>query len=140
MEGQARGTFEILSKRAEGLARIVAAAGMQPRDAALLMVAEKLPEIAQIQVEAVKGIKIDKVIVWDNLGGAGGTPKTAQFLSGILNALPAWDQLFKSVWFNLGDLVRQSTAEAEDGQTERLKRAQSPQPTPDDVTPAERQP
>jgi flotillin len=132
MEGQARGTFEILSNRAEGLARIVAAAGMQPRDAALLMIAERLPEIAQIQVEAIKGIKIDKVIVWDNLGGAGGTPKTAQFLSGMLNALPAWDQLFKSVGFNLSDLVSKSTAEAGDTQ---IAPVNPPMPEPVNAAP-----
>ena len=32
------------------------------------MVADKLPELIKTQVEAVKGIKIDKVTVWDSMG------------------------------------------------------------------------
>ena len=109
MEGEARGINEILTKRADGLGKIVHAAGDNPSAAAMLMVTDKLQEIARIQVDAIKGIKIDKVIVWDNLGSGGadgksGTPKTAQFMSGMMGALPMWDNLFKSVGFNLADL------------------------------------
>jgi flotillin len=106
MEGEARGINEILTKRADGLGKIVLAAGLDPKAAALLMVAEKLPDIARIQVDAIKGIKIDKVIVWDNLGtGADGQskPNTAKFMSGMMGALPGWDSIFKSVGFNLSD-------------------------------------
>lgn len=110
MEGEARGINEILSNRAAGLKRIVEAAGTDPNAAALLMVTEKLTELARIQVDAIKGIKIDKVTVWDNLGGADGDgkPATAKFMSGMLGALPQWDQLFKSVGFNLSDLFIKS--------------------------------
>jgi len=106
MEGEARGINEILTKRADGLGKIVQAAGLDPKAAALLMVAEKLPDIARIQVDAIKGIKIDKVIVWDNLGtDANGQskPNTAKFMSGMMGALPGWDSIFKSVGFNLSD-------------------------------------
>ena len=115
MEGQARGIKEILSKRAEGLGQIVAAAGNEPQAAALLMVAEKLPDIARIQVDAIKGIKIDKVIVWDNLAGGaeGNSPKTAQFMSGMLGALPMWNELFKSVGFNLGEFFQKNPTETQ---------------------------
>lgn len=112
MEGEARGINEILTKRAAGLAKIVEAAGMKPEAAAMLMITEKLPEIARIQVDAIKGIKIDKIVVWDNLGnsgGEGGTPNTAKFMSGMLNALPAWDEMFKSVGFNLADFFTKSS-------------------------------
>ncbi|MFC2150132.1 flotillin family protein [Calditrichota bacterium] len=108
MEGEARGINQILSMRAAGLQKIVQAAGADPQAAAMLMIAEKLPEIAEIQVEAIKGIQIDKVVVWDNLGGANGdgTPSTARFMSGMLNSLPAWDELFKSVGFNMSDFFK----------------------------------
>lgn len=116
MEGEARGINEILSKRAAGLQKIVEAAAHDPHAASLLMVTEKLPEIAKIQVEAIKGIKIDKVVVWDNLasnaeGGSLGanTPKTAQFMSGMIGALPQWNELFKSVGFNMADLFKKAT-------------------------------
>jgi len=111
MEGEARGINEILTKRAEGLQHIVNAAGGNPQAAVLLMVADKLPEIARIQVDAIKGIKIDKIVVWDNLNknadgtSAGGT-NTAQFMSGMLGALPMWQDLFKSVGFNMKDFFQ----------------------------------
>lgn len=108
MEGEARGINEILEKRAAGFRKLVEAAGSDPTAAALLMITEKMPEIARIQVEAIKGIKIDKVVVWDNLGnGAGkdgnGKTQTAQFMSGMMGSLPNWNELFESVGFNLSD-------------------------------------
>lgn len=106
MEGEARGINEILTKRAEGLRHIVEAAGSDPSAAALLMIAEKMTELARIQVDAIKGIKIDKVTVWDNLGsgkGGDGRPSTAKFMSGMLGSLPQWDEMFRSVGFNIAD-------------------------------------
>ena len=115
MEGEARGIMEILSKRASGLAKIVEAAGLDTQAAALLMVVEKLPEIARIQVDAIKGINIDKVVVWDNLGNSAGDgkPNTARFMSGMLGALPMWDDLFKSAGFNLAEFFKKSAAAKE---------------------------
>jgi len=114
MDGEARGTYEILSNRAAGLQKIVAAADADPKAAVLLMVAENLQEIARIQVDAIKGIKIDKVTVWDNLGGGKGgdnIPNTAKFMSGMLGALPNWSDLFKSVGFNLSEFFDKKVAD-----------------------------
>ena len=121
MEGEARGINEILTKRAEGLKQIVAAAGMDPQAASLLMVTEKLTEIASIQVEAIKGINIDKVVVWDNLGSGdgSGTPNTAKFMSGMIGALPMWNDLFKSAGFNLSEFFEQAQKEQEVRQDEQ---------------------
>jgi hypothetical protein len=47
----------------------VAAAGDDPNSAVKLMIADKLPELTKIQVEAVKNLKIDKITVWDNMSG-----------------------------------------------------------------------
>jgi len=118
LEGEARGIYQILEKRAAGLGKIVAAAGMEPKAAVMLMVAEKLPELARIQVDAIKGIKIDKVVVWDNLGSAGGDgsgkPNTAKFMSGMLGALPMWSDLFKSAGFNIADFFETAKKEKQD--------------------------
>ena len=129
MEGEARGINEILSMRAAGLGKIVQAAGLDPKAAALLMVAEKLPDIARIQVDAIKNIKIDKVTVWDTLnsGGKDGAtiPSTAKFMSGMLNALPMWNDLFKSVGFNLSEFFeKQKEAEAEEAVVEAVEKAE----------------
>ena len=125
MEGEARGINEILTKRADGLGKIVKAAGLDPKAAALLMIAEKLPDIARIQVDAIKGIKIDKVTVWDNLGGGSGdgsgVPNTAKFMSGMLNALPMWNDLFKSVGFNISEFFEKTDKEKKE-QEEKTER------------------
>lgn len=63
MEAQAKGLEEMLTKQAAGLARLVAAAGGDPSAAVQLMVADKLPELTRIQVDAIKNLKIDKVTV-----------------------------------------------------------------------------
>jgi flotillin len=64
MDAQARGIYEILSKQAEGFEQLVKAAGNNSKDAVMLMIADKLPELVKTQVEAIKNIKIDKVTVW----------------------------------------------------------------------------
>src|SRR5690606_12378975 len=68
MEAEARGIKEIMTKQAEGFEKIVAAAGGDAQKAVMLMVADKLPELIKTQVEAIKGIKIDKITVWDSMG------------------------------------------------------------------------
>jgi len=90
MEAEAKGMFEILTKQAEGLDQIVKAAGNNSRDAVLLLIADKLPEIVKMQTEAIKNIKIDKVTVWDSGQGnnADGKSSTANFLSGLYKSVP----------------------------------------------------
>lgn len=63
-EAEAKGIYEILTKQAEGFNRIVKASGNSPKDAVLLLVADKLPELVKTQAEAIKNIKIDKITVW----------------------------------------------------------------------------
>ena len=62
-QAEAKGIFEVLTKQAEGLDKIVQAAGNDPKDAVLLLIADKLPELVEKQAEAIKNIKIDKVTV-----------------------------------------------------------------------------
>ncbi|MFC1623489.1 flotillin family protein [Patescibacteria group bacterium] len=107
MSGQARGTLEILTKQAEGLKQIVEAAGGDPKNAAMLMVIDKLPELTRIQVDAIKNLKIDKITVWDNNGGGNGDGKssTANFLSGIMGAVPPLNELFQQAGMNLPEFL-----------------------------------
>lgn len=94
MEAKARGMQEILSKQAEGLSKIVEAAGGDANDAIKLMLADKMEKLVETQVEAIKNIKIDKVTVWDNMGGKGGSPTTANFLSGLMKSVPPMNEMF----------------------------------------------
>lgn len=107
MEAEAKGILEILSKQADGFQKLVAAAGTNPKDAVMLMIADKLPELVKTQVEAIKNIKIDKITVWDNLsGGDGKTPSTSKFISGLLTSIPPFEELFKMAGMELPDFLK----------------------------------
>ncbi len=100
MEARARGINEILSKQADGFQKIVEAAGGDANKAAMLMIADKLPEIVKTQVEAIKNLKIDKITVWDSMGN-NGSPTTANFLAGMLKSIPPLDELFRTAGLQL---------------------------------------
>lgn len=106
MEAQARGTMEILTKQAEGFARTVNAAAGDPSKAVLMMIADRLPELVRTQVEAVKGIKIDKVTVWDGGKGKDGKTSTADFISGLMGSVPPLNDLFKMAGMQLPDYLK----------------------------------
>jgi flotillin len=59
-------------------------------------------------VEAIKNLKIDKVTVWDNMGGwqDGKGSSTANFLSGMLGAIPPFEELFKMAGMELPDYLK----------------------------------
>ncbi|MGI6312878.1 MAG: flotillin family protein [Candidatus Cryptobacteroides sp.] len=134
MEAQARGTQEILTKQANGFAETVSAAGGDPQKAVLMMIADRLPELVKTQVEAIKGIKIDKVTVWD--GGKGskdGKTATAGFLSGLASSIPPLEDLFKMAGMSLPDYLKGRAEEScesdSDARTEAPSKdaAESPQ-------------
>jgi len=106
-QAEAQGLYEILTKQAEGLDRIVKAAGNNPKDAVLLLVADKLPELVKTQAEAIKNIKIDKVTVWD--GGSNskdGKSSTAGFLSGLYKSVPPLEDMFNMAGMQLPEYLK----------------------------------
>ena len=112
MQAQAKGAQEILEKQAEGMRAIVEAAGGDADAAVKLLIADKLQDLMAIQVEAIKNIKIDKITVWDN-GQAGGDGKgtTANFLSGLLGAVPPMNELFKQAGMELPSILGKDVTE-----------------------------
>jgi flotillin len=101
-QAEAKGLYEILQKQAEGFDELVKAAGGEPRDAVLMLIADKLPELVKTQVEAVKNIKIDKVTVWE--GGnqqEGEGNSTSKFISGLYKSVPPMSDLFNMAGMNL---------------------------------------
>jgi flotillin len=105
LNGQARGILEVLSKQAEGLEKIVKAAGGDPKSAAMLLVIDKLPELVRTQVDAIKGIKIDKLTVWDSGSNPNGTGSTANFMSNLMKAVPPLNDLFNQAGLNLPEIL-----------------------------------
>lgn len=104
MAAEARGMEEILKKQASGFEEIVKAAGGNANDALMLMIADKLESLMQIQVEAIKNIKIDKVTVWDS-GATDGKSSTANFLSGMMKSVPPLNEVFSMAGMNLPEIL-----------------------------------
>ena len=109
MEAQAKGMEEILIKQASGFAEIVKAAGGDPHAALQLMIADKLEDLMKVQVDAIKNIKIDKVTVWDGGNGENGKNSTANFISGLMKAVPPLDEMFGMAGMKLPDYLGTKT-------------------------------
>ena len=108
LEAEARGNREILVRQAEGLLEIVKASSNDPRLAALLMITDKLPTLVATQVEAIKSLKIEKVMVWDTMPGdgkGGGSSTTANFLASLMKSLPPLQNLFDIAGMNLPEFL-----------------------------------
>ncbi|MBR1489665.1 MAG: flotillin family protein [Bacteroidales bacterium] len=106
MDAQARGILEILTKQATGFQQLVGAAQGDAQKAVLMMVADKLPELVKTQVEAVKGINIDKVTVWDTGNSTDGKTATSNFISGMMKSIPPLDDLFKMAGMELPSYLK----------------------------------
>jgi flotillin len=102
LEAEARGSFEILSKQAEGFKEIVKSAGNNPDAAVKLLIADKLEKLVQIQVEAIKNLKFDKITVWDS-GKNDGTSQssTSNFASSLFRSIPPMKDLFDMAGMDL---------------------------------------
>nr|WP_229714381.1 MULTISPECIES: flotillin family protein [Flavobacteriaceae] len=105
-EAEAKGMYEILTKQALGLEQIVKAAGDDAKDAVLLLVADKLPELVKTQAEAIKNIKIDKVTVWENGGGKDGKTSTSNFISGMYKSVPPLQEMFNMAGMQLPNYLK----------------------------------
>ena len=123
MEAEAKGLYQILTKQAEGYDQMIRAAGGDANKAYMLLLLEKLPELVRTQVEAIKGINIDKVTVWDNGGqSADGKGSTANFVSGLLKSVPPLSDLFEQAGMNLPEYLgkrKTSDADAEEVNIEK---------------------
>ena len=107
MEAEAKGLFEILTKQADGYDKMIQAAGDDATKAYTLLLLEKLPELVKTQVDAIKGIQIDKITVWDN-GGNGNTDgqtSTANFLSGLVKSIPPLNDILDQAGMSLPEYL-----------------------------------
>ncbi|KOF01562.1 membrane protein [Roseivirga seohaensis subsp. aquiponti] len=123
MDAEARGIYEILSKQAEGFKQLVQAAGDDSKDAVMIMIADKLPELVRLQTEAIKNIKIDKVTVWDNGGGNGPETKgsTANFISGLYKSVPPLQEMFNMAGMQLPEYLKGKNVDEIQEMAEEIK-------------------
>jgi flotillin len=87
-QAEAEGVKLVLESKAAGYRDLVKGCNGNAKDAATLLMTEKIEDIVQLQVEAIRNIKIDKVTVWDSAGSSKDGSSTANFLSGLVKSLP----------------------------------------------------
>jgi flotillin len=95
LEAEARGQYEILAKKADGLRQIIDATGGAPQAFQLLML-EHLEALAQTSAKAISNIKFDKVVVWEN-GHGNGSTSTSNFLQSLARVMPPMMQVMKDI-------------------------------------------
>jgi flotillin len=95
LEAEARGNYEILAKKGEGLQRIIDACG-GAKEAFQLLMLEHFDNLVEASAKAISNIKFDKVIVWEN-GSQNGHSQTANFLQNMARTLPPMMQVMKDI-------------------------------------------
>jgi flotillin len=97
LEAEARGNYEVLAKKGEGLKQIIEACGGAEQAFKLLML-EHIDNLANTAATAISNIKFDKVVVWDGGGNGGnGSNATSNFLQSMARTLPPMMQVMKDV-------------------------------------------
>lgn len=126
---EADGTESILTKKAAGFRDLIdtcgGAAGAQN-----MLITEQLPNIVREQVNAISNLKIDKVTVWDGGRNADGKTGTADFLSGIISALPPLHELARNAGLDLPAYLGHLQREAEKSQAPMKSAASTDAVTP----------
>ena len=95
LEAEARGQYEILAKKGEGLKQIIEACG-GAKEAFQMLMLEHLDKLAESSAKAISNIKFDKVVVWEG-GGQNGKSSTANFLHNMAGTMPPMMQVLRDI-------------------------------------------
>jgi flotillin len=98
LEAEARGQYEILAKKGEGLKAIIDACGGSSQAFQMLLL-EHMDELAKTSAQAISNIKFDKVVVWEGGGNGNGNGhgSTSNFLQSMAHTLPPILQVMKDI-------------------------------------------
>lgn len=118
-EGIAAGIQAILDAKAEGFKNIIASAG-SAEAAVQLMIVDQLPELARIQVEAIKNIKIDKITVWEQGGSDGKGGSTQNFLQSMAGFVPPMQEMLNNSGMALPDWIAKDLDSKEGSVSEEI--------------------
>jgi flotillin len=101
MQAEAQGAQAQLDAKAAGYKALVESCASDPSATAVLLLIEKLTELTGLQVEAIKNLPIDKIVVWDS-GGAGGLSDLGRRFMGVI---PPMHELAKLVGLELPEVL-----------------------------------
>jgi flotillin len=95
LEAEARGQYEMLAKKGEGLRQIIDACG-GAQQAFQLMLLEHFDHLVDASAKAISNVKFDKVVVWEG-GTPNGQSATANWMHGLARTLPPMMQVLKDI-------------------------------------------
>ena len=95
LEAKARGQYEMLAKKGEGLQEIIKACGGSDAAFQMLML-EHFDNLVDASAKAISNIKFDKVVVWEG-GGKDGQSSTGNWLQNMARTLPPMMQVMKDI-------------------------------------------
>jgi len=95
LEAQARGQYEILAKKGEGLKQIIEACG-GAQQAFQMMMLEHFDDLVNASAKAISNIKFDKIVVWEG-NSQNGASATANWLHNMARTLPPMMQVMKDI-------------------------------------------
>lgn len=119
-QAEAEGIRKVLESKATGYLALVKGCNGDAKAAATLLMTEKIEQIVNLQVEAIKNIKIDKVTVWDSAGGKEGS-STAHFLSGMIKSLPPLHDVAEMAGIELPKYLGELNPDSKDPEPEKKK-------------------
>ena len=90
---EAEGIKAVLEAKAKGYEDLVKISNNRPEIATSFLMIEKIENIVEKQVDAIKNIKFDKITVWDGGSGSANGSTTANFMKDLIKALPAMHDL-----------------------------------------------
>jgi len=97
LEAEARGQFEILQKKGQGFAEVVAACG-DAQSAFQMLMLEHIDKLSENASKAISNIKFDKIVVWDGANGNGRNGSaTSSFLSSLSSSLPPMMHMMRDI-------------------------------------------
>ncbi len=102
---EAEGVRKLLDSKAAGYQELIKSCG-DPKAAATLLMVEKIEELVAKQVDAIKNLKIDKVVVWDGASGEGKS-STANFASSLIKSIPPLHDLAQMTGIELPSYLGQ---------------------------------
>jgi len=101
MQAEAQGAQAQLDAKAAGYKALVQSCASDPSLTAALLLIEKLADLTHNQVEAIKNLPIEKIVIWDG-GGDGGLSDLGRRLLGVL---PPIHELAKTVGLELPEFL-----------------------------------
>jgi flotillin len=126
-EAEAKGVQKVMEAKAEGYRKLIEACGTDGSVGPTLLLIEQLPRIVEQQVKAIQNLKIDKITVWDTGNGHGGGENghgpgrntTADWLAGMVGALPRIHELAAQAGIELPEALGKIKARGPDGVIEK---------------------